>query len=135
MGVSVTAAKSHMVTDTPTGSSAEAKVLHVTGTPERGALVEAKSFEGERSCMVGGACVAQIGDMAKGLSRRDEVSASKLQKLWKFRPFTRVVRAFRDQIQVRNYIQLNEKEALGEIPYRKQRLRGLSAEEWERLWS
>ncbi len=61
--------------------------------------------------------------------------ASKLQKLWKFRPFTRVVRAFKDQVQVRNYIQLNEKEALQEIPYRKRRLRGLSLKDLEKLWS
>ena len=115
-------------------SVSRAQVPRVTGTPERGALVEVGGLEAERSREVSGACVAQIGDMAKGLSGRDKAEAKKLQKLWKFRPFTRVVRAFRDQLQVRNYIQLNEKEALGDIPYRKQRLRGLSAEEWESLW-
>jgi hypothetical protein len=36
---------------------------------------------------------------------------------------------------VRNYIQLNEKEATGEIRYSKQRLRGLSAEDLSRLWA
>ena len=60
---------------------------------------------------------------------------AKLQKLWKHRPFTRVVKAFRDQLQVRNYIQLNEKEALQEIPYRKERLRALLPKDWEILWS
>ncbi len=134
-GVSVTQAESLAVTDTPTGSSGEANVPRVTGTPRRGALVESEGLEAERSCMVGGVCVAPIGEVEKGLSGMDEVSASKLQKLWKHRPFTRVVRAFRDQLQVRNYIQLNEKEALRDIPYRKRRLRGLSAKEWEILWS
>ncbi len=115
-GVSVTQAESLAVTDTPTGSSAEAKIPRVTGTPRRGALVESEGLEAERSLGVSAGTV-------------------KLQKLWKYRPFTRVVRAYKDQLQVRNYIQLNEKEALGEIPYRKRRLRGLSAEEWDVLWA
>ncbi len=133
-GVSVTQAESLAVTDTPTGSSGEANVPRVTGTPRRGALVESEGLEAERSLGVGGACGAPIGDGAKGLSGTDKAEAKRLQKLWKHRPFTRVVKAYRDQLQVRNYIQLNEKEALGEIPYRKERLRALSAEEWERLW-
>jgi hypothetical protein len=65
-----------------------------------------------------------------------EGSSSKLvKKLWKYRPFTRVVIGRRDYENVQNYIQLNEKEALGEIPYRKDRLKGLSSVEWELLWS
>lgn len=56
-------------------------------------------------------------------------------KLWMYRPFTRVVRGRTDYRNVRNYIQLNEKEALGEIPYKKNRLRGLSIAEWEILWT
>jgi REP element-mobilizing transposase RayT len=55
--------------------------------------------------------------------------------LWKYRPFTRVVRGWKAYQVVRSYIRLNEKEARGEIPYRKQRLRGLSSAEWEILWS
>ncbi len=133
-GVSVTQAESLAVTDTPTGSSAEAKVPRVTGTPGRGIAVEGEGLEAERSLGVSGACGAPIGEVAKGLSGGDKASATKLQKLWKYRPFTRVVRAFRDQLQVRDYIQLNEKEALRDIPYRKRRLRGLSSTEWERLW-
>ncbi len=115
-GVSVTAAKSHMVTDTPTGSSNEAKTHNVTGTPERGIASEGEGLEAQGSLGVSGA-------------------TAKLQKLWKHRPFTRVVKAYRDQLQVRNYIQLNEKEALGQIQYRKDRLRGLLQKEWEILWS
>src|SRR5690606_28187055 len=52
---------------------------------------------------------------------------TKKLKLWKYRPFTRVVRGYRGYKDVRNYIQLNEKEGRGEIPYRKERLKGLSA--------
>ncbi len=54
-------------------------------------------------------------------------------KLWMYRPFSRVVRGYKAYKVVRNYIQLNEKEALGLIPYKKNRLRGLSLAEWEIL--
>jgi hypothetical protein len=47
-------------------------------------------------------------------------------KLWKYRPFTRVVRGWKAYRIVRDYITLNEKEASGEIRYSKARLRGLS---------
>lgn len=57
------------------------------------------------------------------------------QKLWKQRPFTRVVRGWRAYRIVREYIQLNEKEAIGLIPYRKERLKGRSSSEWQLLWS
>ena len=55
--------------------------------------------------------------------------------LWMYRPFSRVVKGRRGYRIVRDYIQLNEKEALGVIPYRKERLRGLSMSEWQLLWS
>jgi hypothetical protein len=54
--------------------------------------------------------------------------------LWKYRPFTRVVRGFKAYKIVRDYIQLNEKEATGEIRYSKQRLRSLREEDLARLW-
>lgn len=54
--------------------------------------------------------------------------------LWRYRPFSRVVRGWRAYKIVRDYIQLNEKEALGQIPYRKERLKGLSNSEWQILW-
>lgn len=54
--------------------------------------------------------------------------------LWRHRPFSRVVRGWRAYKIVRDYIQLNEKEALGHIPYRKERLKGLSNSEWQTLW-
>ncbi len=53
-----------------------------------------------------------------------------LTGLWRHRPFSRVVRGWRAYKIVRDYIQLNEKEALGQIPYRKERLKGLSNSEW-----
>jgi putative transposase len=55
--------------------------------------------------------------------------------LWLHRPFSRVVKGWRAFQIVRNYIQLNELEATGRIPYRKERLRGLTAAEWDGLWS
>ena len=56
------------------------------------------------------------------------------QKLWQYRPFTRVVLGFKGFRVVMNYVRLNEKEARGVIPYRKNRTRGLSQDEWEALW-
>ncbi len=66
--------------------------------------------------------------------RPNQKSQQKVKKLWKYRPFTRVIRGWKSYQTTRSYIKLNEQEALGNIPYRKQRLRGLSAEEWELLW-
>jgi hypothetical protein len=65
-------------------------------------------------------------------------SPRKLRKgtgLWKYRPFSRVVRGWRAYKIVRDYIQLNEQEARGKIPFRKSRLRGLSSGEWRILWT
>ncbi|MBC7370167.1 MAG: hypothetical protein H7326_01290 [Bdellovibrionaceae bacterium] len=57
------------------------------------------------------------------------------QRLWQHRPFTRVVRGRRTYQTTKNYIQLNEQEALGKIRYRTQRLKGMSSADWEILWS
>lgn len=67
--------------------------------------------------------------------RRGERSAIEKVRLWMHRPFTRLVWGRRDYRTVMDYIQLNEKEAQGIISYRKERLRGLKAEEWKILWS
>lgn len=56
-------------------------------------------------------------------------------RLWKHRPFSRVVRGLNAYEVVRNYIQLNEKEASGIIRYNKNRLKGLSSDDWQALWS
>lgn len=53
--------------------------------------------------------------------------------LWKYRPFTRVVRGYKAYKIVKNYIQLNEKEIIGEIKYRASRLKELLNHEWEIL--
>lgn len=71
---------------------------------------------------------------SKSLNSGKETGVTKA-KLWKHRPFSRVIKGWRAYQVVRDYIQLNEKEALGEIPYRKQRLRGLSLKEWQALWA
>jgi len=55
--------------------------------------------------------------------------------LWKYRPFSRVIRGWKAYGIVRDYLQLNELEALGHIPYRKLRLKGLSFSEWSVLWA
>ncbi|MEK6775140.1 MAG: transposase [Bdellovibrionota bacterium] len=59
----------------------------------------------------------------------------KQKKLWKHRPFTRVICGWKAYKTVVSYVKLNEQEALGNIPYRKLRLKGLSSGEWEILWA
>ena len=54
--------------------------------------------------------------------------------LWQFRPFSRVIRGYKNYLQAKDYVQLNYKEAIGEISYKKNRLKGLSMAEWEILW-
>ena len=56
-------------------------------------------------------------------------------KLWKYRPFSRVVRGWKSYTDARDYIQLNEQEAQGIIKYQKKRLRGLSSSDWQLLWA
>ncbi len=55
-------------------------------------------------------------------------------KIWKYRPFSRVIKGYRPYRIVRDYIQLNELEVLGR-PYSKSRLRGLSQEQLRELWA
>jgi hypothetical protein len=55
------------------------------------------------------------------------------RKIWKYRPFTRVIKGWKPYLTVKYYIRLNEKEATGEIPYQKKRLRGLTDQQWEAL--
>ncbi|MES3039032.1 MAG: transposase [Bdellovibrionota bacterium] len=56
-------------------------------------------------------------------------------RVWKYRPFTRVVKGWKAYKIIRNYIQLNELEAKGSIRYRKQRLKGLTADQIQSLWA
>ncbi len=55
--------------------------------------------------------------------------------VWKARPFTRVIRGWKAYRTAIFYVLLNRKEADGIIPYRKNRLKGLSSVEWELLES
>jgi len=57
------------------------------------------------------------------------------QSVWKHRPFSRVIIGWKSYLIVKNYVRLNEKEAAGEIRYQKQRLKELSMQDWEILWS
>lgn len=76
------------------------------------------------------------GQIAQQMKMKSLVTDTpKKESFWKHRLWTRVISGGWRAVQtVRNYIQLNEKEAMGKIPYRKQRLRGLSSAEWEALW-
>ena len=55
-------------------------------------------------------------------------------KFWTYRPFSRVVKSWTAEKVVRNYIQLNEREARGDFPYSKKRLSGLTPEQIQELW-
>lgn len=83
--------------------------------------------------------IAQLFGKEGLLKKVTDTTGSKILKkgtrLWRYRPFSRVVRGWRGYQIVRNYIQLNEKEALGEIKYNKLRLRGLKPEQWAILWA
>lgn len=59
---------------------------------------------------------------------------NKKQSLWKHRPFSHLVKGYKAYKTVRDYIQLNEKEVTGTIPYRKERLKGLTKRDRELLW-
>ena len=77
------------------------------------------------------------GQIAQGLGRRvtdTPRGPQKKRKFWMYRPFSRVVQSWTAEKTVRNYIQLNEREARGEIPYSKDRLRGLTPEQIRELW-
>jgi putative transposase len=77
------------------------------------------------------------GQIAQGLGHHvtdTPDGAQKRLKFWKYRPFSRVVKSWTAEKIVRNYIQLNEREARGEIPYSEDRLKGLTPEQINELW-
>ncbi len=108
LNFALTSKEKTSVTGTPPG---EASKSAVTGTPEN----------------------ANKRAATDTLSPRK--TESQVARLWKHRPFTRVVRGWKAFQIARNYLKLNEQEALGNIAYKKNRLKGLSAGEWEILWS
>ena len=71
--------------------------------------------------------------LSVGASVTDTPSSAAPARLWKYRPYTRVVKSFTALKIVRNYIKLNEQEALGKIKYSKNRLKGLSSADWQLL--
>ena len=73
------------------------------------------------------------GQIAQNMKVTDTPDGKKIV-LWKTRPFTRIVKGLRHFKTLRNYIQLNEQEVIGVIPYRKSRLRGLTLRDWSVLW-
>lgn len=85
------------------------------------------------------------GQMAQQLKKEGLISKTNVTdtqknplrklKLWKYRPFTRIVKSYKAYKVVKDYIQLNIKEAQGLIKYQKMRLKGLSMSEWSILWS
>jgi REP element-mobilizing transposase RayT len=74
-------------------------------------------------------------ESATGTPGRVHKASKSLLRLWKYRPFTRVVVGWKAYQIVRDYVQLNEKEVTGQIRYQKDRLRGLSLGDWDLLWS
>jgi hypothetical protein len=70
-----------------------------------------------------------------GLLKKVTDTSKKPGSLWMHRPFSHLVVGRNAYRNVRNYIQLNEKEVLGQIPYKKERLRGLSHLEWKTFWN
>lgn len=76
----------------------------------------------------------RLNRSASSMTDTPEKDDRKSKSIWKHRPFTRIVVGLKGYKIIRNYIQLNEKEALGEIRYQKNRLRGLSLADWQILW-
>jgi REP element-mobilizing transposase RayT len=121
--------------------------LSVTGTPQDVVRTQAsgsqkhrrsKKLAGENSQHQEGPGPAPARKQRKNQGVTDtpnNLARKTLMKLWKYRPFTRVVKSWKAYQIVRDYIQLNEKEAIGEISYQSRRLKGLSSSEWEILWS
>jgi REP element-mobilizing transposase RayT len=68
---------------------------------------------------------------------RSESSSLKKQALqfFKHRPFTRIVKGWRDFLKAKDYVKLNEQEAMGNIPHRRHRLAGLEPHEYHHIWS
>ncbi len=64
-----------------------------------------------------------------------QVTGKKPLPFWRHRPFSQVVKGWKANKTIRDYIQLNEKEGRFDIAYQKERLRGLSPEDWKILWT
>ena len=117
-----------------------AQNLQVTDTPERIVRPSLK-FTGDASKLRNenedsdkSKASAKDEGSAKGkASAKGRGSRKREFRFWKSRPFSRILKGWHSYLVVRDYIQLNEKEVTGIIPYRKNRLVGLSADDWELL--
>jgi len=126
-------------------SQSQHPIKSVTDTPKWRASVEGGSFGASKVSVKARAATdtparASVEGGSSGSIVIEGRSAgtknlAKVKKLWRHRPFTRVVKGWRAYKTVRDYIQLNEREALGDIPYRPERLKGMSSSDWEILWS
>lgn len=70
----------------------------------------------------------QIAKKIKALERAVTDGPEHLEPkktFWMYRPFTRVIRGLKAYKTLQGYIRLNEQEALGQIPYQKDRLKNL----------
>lgn len=74
-----------------------------------------------------------LSDVTDTLKSKERVRPQKVS-LWIHRPFTRIILGWKSYKICRDYIRLNEQEALGIIPFQKKRLRGLSSLDWMLLW-
>ena len=79
--------------------------------------------------------IAQEFEKSQLLKMLSESVLAKKLRLWKSRPFTRVVLGEKAYRTARDYLQLNELEVTGVIKYRKTRLRGLSEQQRKNLWT
>ena len=73
------------------------------------------------------------GQFAQRVTDTPNGSRKGLPPLWVGRPHTRVLVGFAGHEIVRNYIRLNQLEAEGKIQYRKNRLRGLTPGQIQKL--
>lgn len=56
-------------------------------------------------------------------------------RIWKARPFSRVVKGWKAYQTACNYVRLNEQEAKGIIPYQKLRLKSLAPKQIQEMWT
>ena len=73
------------------------------------------------------------GQFSQRVTDTPNGSRKGLPKLWIGRPHTRVLIGWMGHFIVRNYVRLNQLEADGKIKYQKNRLRGLTSEQIQKL--
>ena len=89
----------------------------------------------EKEGLLSGAQAVEKSIVKPALRANVNLKVTGTPRFWKYRPFSRVVRGWKSYTNARDYIQLNEQEALGVIKYQKKRLSGLSSADWRILWA